>query len=169
MISETALGQIQKTIVRIAANKLRRSGDAEDVAQDVVIVLTQKYSEVNDVDELLKLAKATMQNKVLSIWSRLGRRKHVDLGEGPDLVDPGPDPERVAWIRKRAEIFATVLKNIDEPCRTILRMKAQGAKVDAIRVATNNQNQPNDISVKINRCVKQAATMVRQRLEVVNA
>src|SRR5438067_11927913 len=70
---EEILRKLRERIVSLAASRLR--GDAaEDLAQEVLILLHEKYGHVDRVEELLPLALQIVRFKILALRRKSARR-----------------------------------------------------------------------------------------------
>jgi RNA polymerase sigma-70 factor (ECF subfamily) len=125
---------VRERIVAFAASRYRREF-AEDVAQEVLEVLVEKYPHVTSVTELvplsLKIARFKMQSSVRTSVRR-GEFTAVPVDEAP-LPDPQPDPEQQAGSRERVEQLQAALRGLGERCRQLLRLKLQGKKFAEIQ------------------------------------
>src|SRR5580692_5249024 len=73
------LGRLRERIVRYAASHLQGSGGADlaqDLAQEVLLVLHEKYADVDRVEDLLPLS---LEIARLKLWA--ARRKSSRRGE----------------------------------------------------------------------------------------
>ncbi|MDX1983784.1 MAG: sigma-70 family RNA polymerase sigma factor [Bryobacteraceae bacterium] len=136
MEHEEILQLLRERIIGFAASRGRREW-AEDVAQEVLLVLHVKYPHVVEITELVPLALQIARFKIMS-----GVRTGVRRGEGKSLPadeislpDPAPDPESAAARRERLERMKKALATLGQRCRDILRLKLQGrtfAEIQAI-------------------------------------
>lgn len=108
---------------------------AEDMTQETLLVLHEKYSHVTALEELVPLAFQVLRFKMAA-----GFRKSVRRGEDyPVLVDdlPLPDPsgtpEELALRREQRVRMLEALNELGERCREMLRMKLQGRSFEEIR------------------------------------
>ena len=90
---EEILLKLRERIVRFAASRIR--GDAaEDLAQDVLIVLHEKYAHLERLEDLLPLSLEIVRLKVLAY--RRKAHRHGEYTQVPvedvQLTDDGPDP-----------------------------------------------------------------------------
>ncbi len=101
---------------------------AQDIAQEVLLVLHQKYPTLDRAEDLVPLA---LEIARLKLWA--ARRKTIRRGEhNPVSVDDlplpsaDPDPFEHAAQRERLERLETALKELGDRCREIFRLKLQG-------------------------------------------
>jgi RNA polymerase sigma-70 factor, ECF subfamily len=120
------LQALRERIVRFAASRVGEGAD--DVAQEVLLVLHEKYPALDRVEDLLPLSLEIARFKILA-----ARRKTVRRGENTQvsvddlpLADGGPDPLDQSVRRERLELLETALRSLGERCREIFRLKLQG-------------------------------------------
>ena len=118
------LAQLRERIVAFAASRIRKES-AEDLAQEVFVVLEQKYPQVERLDELVPLAMQILRFK-MAAW----RRKEVRHGETQDLpeslADSGVTPELWAERRQLLDCLEQAIPRLGERCREIFRLKLLG-------------------------------------------
>ncbi len=124
---EEVLAQLRERIVRFAASHF--AGDAaEDLAQEVLMLLHEKYSHLERVEDLLPLSLQIARFKMMSL-----RRKAVRHGEYsqvsitdiplPDLdASPADQVERKQMLDR----LARALPQLGDRCRELMRLKLQG-------------------------------------------
>jgi len=121
------LERLRERIVRFAASRLT-GGAAEDIAQEVLLLLHEKYPALDRVEDLLPLALQIARFKILA-----ARRKTIRRGENTQvsvddlpLAGAGPDPLEQAVRRERLERLESAVKELGARCREIFRLKLQG-------------------------------------------
>lgn len=108
---------------------------AEDVAQETLLVLEEKYPLVQAMDELVPLAMQIARYRMMALHTkslRRGERGSVPLDDVP-IPDPAEDPEAELERRQRLEQLETALRALGERCRDLFRLKLQGLKFPEIR------------------------------------
>lgn len=127
MAPEQTLARLRERIFRFAASKLSRD-TAEDVAQEVLMVLHEKYAAVDRVEDLLPLSLEIARFK---IWG--ARRKSVRRGENTQVqVDDLPlashdaGPLDQTERRERLDRLEVALKQLGDRCRELFRLKLEG-------------------------------------------
>ena len=125
------LAALRERIVRFAASRLSggvADGVADDIAQEVLLVLHEKYPALDRVEDLLPWSIEIARFKILA-----ARRKTVRRGENTQvsvedlpLAADDPDPLDQAVRRERLEHLETALKGLGDRCREIFRLKLQG-------------------------------------------
>ncbi|HLJ51498.1 MAG TPA: sigma-70 family RNA polymerase sigma factor [Bryobacteraceae bacterium] len=124
---EQILERLRERIVAFAASRIQ--GDAaEDVAQEVLILLHEKYAHLNRLEDLLPVAFEILRFKMMAMRRKSARRgeyNSVPADEIP-LPDGADDPEMAAERREmRARLIAAIAQ-LGERCRTILALKLEG-------------------------------------------
>lgn len=121
------LALLRERIVAFAASRLQRD-TAEDLAQEVLVVLEQKYQQVEALEELVPLALRILRFKMLGQHRKSARRgeyRQVSVEDLP-LADPEPDPETLAERRQARECLREAMLKLDGRCREIFRLKLEG-------------------------------------------
>lgn len=133
MISGTAvdreqiLASLRERIVAYATLHLSRDV-AEDIAQDVMVVLHEKYRHVTAMEDLVPLSLQIARFKIVSLRRKAHRRgedTQVPVDEVP-LRDSGSNPGEYAERREMLERLAAALNQLGERCRELFRLKLQG-------------------------------------------
>jgi RNA polymerase sigma-70 factor (ECF subfamily) len=131
---EQILLKLRERIVAFAASHWQ--GDtAEDVAQEVLILLHEKYHHVDRLEELVPLALQVARFKIMSL-----RRKAIRHGEYtqvsvtdiqlPDLqADPAVLTERKLMLERLTQAVA----QLGGRCRELLRLKLEGKNFGEIQ------------------------------------
>jgi RNA polymerase sigma-70 factor, ECF subfamily len=121
------LARLRERIFRFAASRLQRDA-AEDLAQEVLLVLHEKYAALDRVEDLLPLSLEIARYKIMG-----ARRKTVRRGEHTQVsVDDLPlaseadDPFDQAAQRQRIERLEVALRQLGDRCRELFRLKLQG-------------------------------------------
>ena len=134
MDRDQILSRLRERIFRFAASKLSKDA-AEDVAQEVLLVLHEKYAAVDRIEDLLPLSLEIARFK---IWG--ARRKSVRRGENTavsvdDLPLAGsmPDPLEQTERRQRIDRLEAALKQLGDRCRELFRLKLEGYSFSEIQ------------------------------------
>lgn len=125
---------LRERILHFAASRLTREA-AEDVTQEAMLVLHEKYPQIDDPSDLLPLAFQIVRFKMAGAV-----RKSVRRGEGRaipvedmPLAAPGDDPERAAARSEMRERLVLAVSTLGERCREIFQLKLQGHGFEEIR------------------------------------
>jgi RNA polymerase sigma-70 factor, ECF subfamily len=156
------LGRLRERILRYAASKLTKES-AEDVAQEVLMVLHEKYAAVDRIEDLLPLSLEIARFK---IWG--ARRKSVRRGENAsvsvdDLPLPGhePDPLEQTERRQRLDNLEAALKQLGDRCRELFRLKLEGHSFPEIQKRLKVESL-NTLYTWDFRCRKQLAALLNK-------
>ncbi|HEY7338819.1 MAG TPA: sigma-70 family RNA polymerase sigma factor [Bryobacteraceae bacterium] len=128
------LARLRERIVRFAASQLQDES-AEDLAQEVLLVLHEKYSALDRVEDLLPVALEIARLKIWAARRKIRRRgedTRISVDDLP-LSDGAPDPYRQAERRERLEHLEAALLELGERCRELFRLKLEGYTFPEIR------------------------------------
>ncbi len=128
---------------------------AEDVAQEVLVLLHTKYAEVERMEELVPLALQIARFKLAGWWRTAQRRGEAAAEDVHELPLPGdaPSPHQQA---ERQELLGRLLSGIremPERCRELFRLKLQGRSFPQIQTAMGAGNL-NTVYTWDHRCRK---------------
>ncbi len=128
------LAQLRERIVAFAASRYRRD-QAEDVAQEVLRLLHEKYAHVTDLAELVPLGLQIARYKIMA-GVRTGQRR----GEGTaipvedlPLAASDPDPAEQAQQKEQVARLKAALLTLGERCRDLMRYKLEGKSFPEIQ------------------------------------
>jgi RNA polymerase sigma-70 factor (ECF subfamily) len=113
--------------VAFAASRIQRDA-AEDLAQEVLIVLQEKYPHVSRVEELVPLSLEIARFKILALRRKVVRRAEntavsIDDVSVPDHRD---DPEGAYRKAERIDRLKAALAGMGDRCRELMRLKLEG-------------------------------------------
>ncbi len=137
MNREETIRLLRERIVAFAKSRLWKAGDfaAEDLAQETLMVMEERYSQVTAIEEMVPLAMRIVRFKLMSQVAKSNRRGEgtaVPVEEMP-LADPGDDPEVLTLRREKAKQFAVAFAQLGERCQQIFRWKVGGANFAEIQ------------------------------------
>ena len=99
---DAVLASLRERIVAFAASRLSRDV-AEDLTQDVLLLIHEKYPEVERIEDLVPLCLRILRFKMMAFYRKAQRRgEQVPADEYP-LPDGGPSPEVVAERKEIAD------------------------------------------------------------------
>ena len=134
MEREEVLLKLRERIVRFAASHL--SGDAaEDVAQETLIVLHERYPHIERQEDLVPLAFEIMRFKIAGARRKAVRRGEftaVSVADLP-LPDPGESPAAAFERKEMLERLARAMSRLDKRDRELMRLKLQGKSFPEIQ------------------------------------
>lgn len=124
---ERTLALLRERIVAFAASRMQ-GGAAEDLAQEVMLVLHEKYAHVERMEELFPLCLRILRFKMAALRRkayRHGEQSQVPVEDVP-LPDGMPDPETRAERREFAERLEAAVRKLPSRCKELLRLKLEG-------------------------------------------
>lgn len=155
MTRDQLLAQLRERIVAFATSRIGRDL-AQDLVQDVLLLLHEKYEEVVKLDELLPLAFQILRFKVVDAQRKARRRgedSQLPIEEVP-LSDPGDDPYSIVSRKQMEERLATALHKLGDRCRELFRLKLEGKSFPQIQILMR-QASINTIYTWDHRCRKE--------------
>src|SRR5262245_38386114 len=127
VLRDEILARLRERIVRYAASHLQRDA-AEDLAQEVLMLLHEKYSHLDTPEDLLPLSLQIVRFKIMS-----QRRKSVRRGEYTQvsitdlpLPDLDSNPADLAERKEMLERLHHAVGQLGGRCRELIRLKLQG-------------------------------------------
>jgi len=124
---EQILERLRERIVRFAASRLSRDG-AEDLAQEVLLVLHEKYPSLDRVEDLLPLSLEIARFKIMGSRRKTHRRgedTQVSVDDLP-LASHDEDAFSQASHRENLQRLEQALVELGERCRELMRWKLEG-------------------------------------------
>jgi len=152
---EEILLKLRERIVAFAASHLSRD-IAEDLAQEVLILLHEKYQNVDRLEEMVPLSLQIARFKIMSL-----RRKSQRHGEYTQvaitdiqLPDLEADPATLLERKQMLERLKAAVAQLGDRCRELLHLKLQGRDFAEIQKRMGAQSI-NTIYTWDHRCRKQ--------------
>ncbi len=118
---------LRERIIGYAASRIGRDS-AEDLAQDVLILLEEKYPQVDGIADLVPLSLQIARFKLAAIYRKSARRGEnnqvsVDEIQIPDLShDTAGEYERCEMMNR----LASAIAKLPARCREMIRWKLEG-------------------------------------------
>lgn len=127
MTRDQIIGQLRERILAFATSRGSRDV-AEDLAQEVLLVLHKKYPQVTELTELVPLTFQILKYKMLDLHRRNLRRGeyHQESIDDQPLADPGDDPAMQAEQKERVGQLIEALQQLGARCKELFRLKLQG-------------------------------------------
>jgi len=128
------LARLRERIVGVAAARIGRDR-AEDLAQEVLLVLHRKYAHLDALEDLLPLSLKIVRFKMVAELRKSHRRgldTQVSTNDLP-LADQAPDPLDQAERREMLERLESAMTGMGERCRQLFRLKLEGKSFPEIR------------------------------------
>ena len=127
MTRDEILARLRERILAFAASRMGRD-IAEDLAQEVLIVIEEKYGHVVELGDLLPLSLQIVRFKMAG-----ARRKSIRHGESNQtsidelqLPSPSLSPEEQASRQESIERLTAAVQKLGERCRELFRLKLLG-------------------------------------------
>lgn len=149
------LRTLRERIVAFAASRIERDV-AEDLAQEVLVLLQEKYAHVTAIEELVPLSLQIVRFKMVSLRRKAHRRGEttsisVDDIQLPDLeANPATAYER----KEMMERLTAAIAKLGDRCRALIRLKLEGRTFPEIQ-QTLGANSINTVYTWDARCRKE--------------
>jgi RNA polymerase sigma-70 factor (ECF subfamily) len=155
------LRRLRERIVGFAASRMQRDA-AEDLAQEVLILLHEKYGDLDRLEDLLPLSLKIVRFKMLA--HRRKARRHGEFTQVPadevHLPDGRTDALTAMEQRETRERLIAAISRMGERCRRLLALKLEGRSFAEIQAAFG-ANSINTIYTWDLRCRRQLMESVR--------
>jgi RNA polymerase sigma-70 factor (ECF subfamily) len=124
---EELLVKLRERIVGFAASKIQRDA-AEDLAQEVLLLLHEKYGHLDRLEDLLPLSLRIVRFKMMAYRRKAQRRGEYQQVSADEiqLVDNGVDPLSAAEQREMRERLIAAVSELGERCRKLFALKLDG-------------------------------------------
>jgi RNA polymerase sigma-70 factor (ECF subfamily) len=151
---EQILASLRERIVAFAASRIARDV-AEDLAQEVLVLLHEKYSHVTRLEELLPLSFQIVRFKMVSLRRKAARRgEYTQVSvEDIQLPDLGSDPVARLERKQMSERLTAAIDRLEGRCRDLFRLKLEGKTFAEIQTVLG-ANSINTIYTWDARCRK---------------
>ena len=124
---EELLEKLRERIVGFAASRIQRDA-AEDLAQEVLILLHEKYGHLERLEDLLPLSLQIVRYKMMAF--RRKAQRHGEYTQVPvdelQLAGDGADPLARAQQRQMRERLIAAISKMEDRCRKLVARKLQG-------------------------------------------
>ena len=124
---EEILAKLRERIVAFAASRIQRDA-AEDLAQEVLILLHEKYGRLERLEDLLPLSLQIVRFKMMA--HRRKAQRHGEYTQVPvdeiQLPDGAADPLAAAEQREMRERLVKAVSQMGERCRKLFSLKLEG-------------------------------------------
>jgi RNA polymerase sigma-70 factor (ECF subfamily) len=121
------LSKLRERIVAFAASQLTRDA-AEDLAQEVLMVLHEKYAHLENPEDLVPLSLQIVRFKITSSRRKAARRgefTQTSIADVP-LPDFHSSPLDAFEKKEMLERLVRAVSQLGERCRQLMRLKLQG-------------------------------------------
>lgn len=160
MERDRILQTLRERILAFATSRVSRDL-AEDLTQEVLVVLHEKYARVTDLTELVPLAFQVLRFKMLDAHRKAFRRGEYNQEPIEDLplADPADDPAVQLDQRQRVDRLLAALAQLGERCRELFKWKLEGKSFPEIQTIMG-QTSINTIYTWDLRCRKQLLSLM---------
>jgi RNA polymerase sigma-70 factor (ECF subfamily) len=160
MDRDQILISLRERILAFATLRVSRA-QAEDLAQEVLVVLHEKYARVTELTELVPLAFQVLRFKMLDAHRKSLRRGEYNQESVDDLplADPGDDPATRLDQKQRVDRLLAAMAQLGERCRELFKWKLEGKNFPEIQKLMG-QNSINTIYTWDLRCRKQLLSLM---------
>jgi RNA polymerase sigma-70 factor (ECF subfamily) len=124
---DEVLARLRERIFAFAASHLSRDA-AEDLAQEVLMLLHEKYAHLERPEDLLPLSLRIVRFKMMSLRRKAVRRgeySQVSIEEIP-LPDLDASPADYVERKEMVERLRRAMGQLGKRCRELMRYKLQG-------------------------------------------
>jgi len=121
------LSRLRERMVAFAASRYA-GAHAEDLAQEVLVLIHEKYGHLERIEDLLPLAFQILRFKLAAHRRKAVRRGEYDAVD-VDVFPPVSDAPDPATVLERKELLAKLMggmARMGERCRELFRLKLQG-------------------------------------------
>src|SRR5688572_27869618 len=127
MDRDEILARLRERIVAFAASRISRDV-AEDLAQEVLILLHDKYPEVTRIEDLVPLSLRIMRFKMAGLRRKVQRRGEAGQISVDDiqLPDLGSNPETYAQREEMLGKLTSAIEKLPPRCKELFRLKLLG-------------------------------------------
>jgi RNA polymerase sigma-70 factor (ECF subfamily) len=129
------LSRLRERMIAFAASRISRDA-AEDLAQEVLLLLHEKYRQVERIEELLPLSLRILRFKMMGLYRKAQRRGEFTqvAAEEMPLAGPYPSPEAQLARKEIAGRLAAAIARMGTRCKELFRLKLEGKTFPEIQV-----------------------------------
>jgi RNA polymerase sigma-70 factor (ECF subfamily) len=160
MSQDEILASLRERILAFATLRVSRA-QAEDLTQEVLVVLHEKYPNVADLTELVPLSFQVLRFKMLDAHRKSLRRGEYNQESVDDLAlaDTGDDPATQLDQKQRVDRLLAAIGQLGERCRELFKWKLEGNSFPEIQKLMG-QTSINTIYTWDLRCRKQLLALM---------
>ena len=124
---EEVLTKLRERIVAFAASHISRDA-AEDLAQEVLMLLHEKYAHLESPEDLLPLSLRIMRFKMMSLHRKAVRRGEYRQVSIEDIPLPDLDASPADYVERKEmlERLTRAMGRLGGRCREMMRLKLAG-------------------------------------------
>jgi len=134
MNRDQILATLRERILAFVTSRVSRDR-AEDLTQEVLTVLHEKYSQVTELVELVPLAFQVLRYKMLDAHRKALRRRECNQESVEDLplADAREDPATQLDQKQRVDRLLMAMAQLGERCRELFKWKLEGKSFPEIQ------------------------------------
>ena len=160
MTRDEILTSLRERILAFATSRVSKDL-AEDLTQEGLVLLHEKYARVTELTELVPLAFQVLRFKMLDAHRkslRRGEYNQESVDELP-LANPGDDPATLLDQKQRVDRLLAAVAQLGDRCRDLLTLKLEGHSFPEIQTRMG-QHSINTIYTWDLRCRKQLLSLM---------
>jgi RNA polymerase sigma-70 factor (ECF subfamily) len=121
------LAKLRERIVAFAASHLAREA-AEDLAQEVLMLLHEKYAHLRRPEDLLPLSLQIVRYKIMSYRRKAARRGEYSQVSVTDIALPDLNSNPADYVERKEMLdrLTRAVAQLGDRCRELIRLKLQG-------------------------------------------
>lgn len=160
MTRDEILTSLRERILSFATSRVSKDL-AEDLTQEVLMLLHEKYARVTELTELVPLAFQVLRFKMLDVHRKSLRRGEYNQESVDDLplANPGDDPATLLDQKQRVDRLLAAVAQLGERCRDLFQLKLEGNSFPEIQTRMG-QHSINTIYTWDLRCRKQLLSLM---------
>ncbi|HQY56867.1 MAG: sigma-70 family RNA polymerase sigma factor [Nitrospira sp.] len=160
MTRDDILTSLRERILSFATSRVSKEL-AEDLTQEVLILLHEKYVRVTELTELVPLAFQILRFKLLDAHRKSLRRGeyHQESVDELPLANPGDDPATLLDQKQRVDRLIAAVAQLGDRCRDLFKWKLEGNSFPEIQKLMG-QTSINTIYTWDLRCRKQLLSLM---------
>ncbi len=161
---EEMLRKLRERIVGFAASKMQRDA-AEDLAQEVLILLREKYGDLDRLEDLLPLSLKILRFKMMAHRRKARRRGEFTQVSADEIQMPDGRTDALTAMEQREarEHLIAAISKMGERCRKMLALKLEGKSFAEIQ-AVLGVSSINTVYTWDFRCRQQLMESMRDRV-----
>jgi RNA polymerase sigma-70 factor (ECF subfamily) len=131
---DEVLAKLRERIVAFAASHLSKDV-AEDLAQEVLMLLHEKYAHLDRPEDLLPLSLQIVRFKIMGLRRKAVRRGEYTQVSITDIPLPDLDSNPAEWVERKEMLdrLQQAMARLGGRCRELMRLKLQGKSFPEIQ------------------------------------
>jgi RNA polymerase sigma-70 factor, ECF subfamily len=131
---DETLAKLRERIVAFAASHIGREV-AEDLAQEVLMLLHEKYAHLDRPEDLLPLSLQIVRFKIMSHRRKAARRGEYSQVSVTDIALPDLNSNPADFVERKEMLdrLTQAVTQLGDRCRELIRLKLQGKSFPEIQ------------------------------------